>query len=166
MFQHSGQANAAWALLISEREQTVKCPKDSSELRKQSRRGIEAECCPTCEGMWLDSGELDQLEDAVFDEDDYKGTLIFADQPSERHCPHCVSSLKQFRYRLYDLVVEHCPNKHGFWLDADEDRRVVALMEQRSTDMERKYRAEEEWSRTLQRLKSPSFFDKLINLFR
>src|SRR5438105_353320 len=124
----------------------MNCPKDHTTLQQRSRHGIEVAWCPTCAGMWLDVEALDQLEDTAFAEDEDKGTLIFSEQPTDRPCPHCHSPLQQFHYRLYDLVLEHCPHGHGFWLDAHEDERVLSLMQQRSRDLDRTLDAEEGWA--------------------
>jgi uncharacterized protein len=40
----------------------MKCPVcPSSELLMTVREGIEIDYCPTCRGVWLDRGELDQI---------------------------------------------------------------------------------------------------------
>ena len=62
--------------------------------------------------------------------------------------------------------MEFCPNQHGYWLDADEDNRVLELMKQEEKDYERKVLAEDQWGRTLHRLRSGSFLSKLRDLFR
>jgi Zn-finger nucleic acid-binding protein len=116
--------------------------------------------------MWLDREELDELEDTVLREDEAKGTLVFAEQPTNLPCPHCGSPLRQFHYRLYDLTLEHCPNGHGFWLEAQEDERVRTLMHQRLQDNQRSRDAEEAWAQTLKRLKSPRLIDRILELLR
>ena len=40
----------------------MKCPRCSSELKLVRYKDIEVDRCPTCEGLWLDHAELDQLE--------------------------------------------------------------------------------------------------------
>jgi Zn-finger nucleic acid-binding protein len=37
------------------------CPRDGSPLAAHIRSGIEIDHCPTCNGVWLDRGELDKL---------------------------------------------------------------------------------------------------------
>ncbi len=39
----------------------MRCPKDGSELVETEFRGVKVDVCPTCGGMWLDAGELDDL---------------------------------------------------------------------------------------------------------
>jgi hypothetical protein len=33
-----------------------------------------------------------------------------------------LSVMQRFKYRFYDLEMEHCPNEHGYWLEADLKR--------------------------------------------
>lgn len=39
------------------------CPKCTQELHIADRQGIEIDFCPTCRGIWLDSGELEKILD-------------------------------------------------------------------------------------------------------
>ena len=144
----------------------MKCPKCNSQLNTKIYRGIEVDQCSSCKGMWLDYDELDQLEDQAFDVDELKGSLIVSDDKTKYPCPHCGNPLRKFQYRLNDLQLEYCENKHGFWLDADEEKRVLQLMKEREKDMKRKFKAEAEWDHTLKRLRSKSFKSKLSNLFK
>jgi len=144
----------------------MKCPKCDTELEKKAYRGMEVDHCGNCGGMWLDLQELDQLEDLAFDEDELKGTAMVSSTPTDRRCPHCGSQLQRFKYRFHSLELEFCENKHGYWLDDDEEKRVLELMEEREDDMRRKFAAEAEWEQTLFKLRSPSFFEKLRGLFR
>jgi Zn-finger nucleic acid-binding protein len=117
--------------------------------------------------MWLEHDELAVLEDEVFDFGDrWKGTLAFASTPTSGKCPECEALLQRFRYRLYDMEMEFCPNQHGYWLDDDEDTRVLELMKREEQDLQRKLLAEDKWAATLRHLRSPSFFSKLRDLFR
>jgi Zn-finger nucleic acid-binding protein len=157
----------------------MKCPKCNADLVKQTRHGIEVDYCANDHGMWLDAQELDQLEDEAFKEDVEKGTLIFSSTVSNFKCPKCNTPLKQFDYRLYDLTLEYCENKDGFWLDAGEDERVLQLMKQRKKDMVSKHETETEWKNVerhdmdpeaewkfdLIRLRSKEFIDKLMDKF-
>jgi Zn-finger nucleic acid-binding protein len=135
----------------------MKCPKCSSDLVTQTRFGIEVDTCPNDHGTWLDYQELDRLEDERFKLDDEKGSLILSDAATTYHCPRCGGLLRTFEYRLYDLPLEYCPNKDGFWLDAGEEQRVLALMKQRKADMRRKFEAEAEWKEAERHDLDPDF---------
>ena len=138
----------------------MKCPKCGTTLVKKSYKGIiEVECCPNCRGMWLDFEELDRLEDVAFDRDEYKGSLVHRNSPTRYSCPRCESMLQEFQYRLYNLKLDYCVNKHGFWLDEGEDVRVMGIMAVRATEIQRRMDAEAEWQQTLKAMHS--FFKKL-----
>ncbi len=110
---------------------------------------------PTAARMWLDFNELDRLEDVIFDDDARKGSLIHFQSKTEFPCPHCGTKLDEFQYRLYDLKLDYCAeNSHGFWLDAGEDERVIALMQKRSADIKRKLDVESSWKQTLKEMHS------------
>lgn len=132
----------------------MNCPKDHAVLVTTNVRGIQVDKCPTCAGLWLDAQELDELEDTVFAEDDLKGSLFVSEDPTGFPCPHCGADLNQFDYRFYDLMLERCPNGHGFWLDAGEDQKVLDLSAKRAASMQRKSSAEGEWRKFMTRWRS------------
>jgi Zn-finger nucleic acid-binding protein len=144
----------------------MNCPRDHAELKIEMHQGIEVDRCPVCRGMWMDYGELDQLEDTVLDKDEVKGSLMFRSFDSELHCPKCEGRMQLFNYRAYDLELDFCEHGHGVWLDSGEEKRVVELMRQRIKDLGRKGKAEAEWDGLLAKLGSPSFIDKAKRLFR
>ncbi len=142
------------------------CPRCGSSLKVQKYRGIEVDKCESCEGMWLDYPELDQLEDTVLDTDEVKGTMITRSSEGERPCPVCQAPMDQFRYRFNELWLDVCPEDHGFWLDKNEEKRVLELMEQRIKDLKRTTGAEQQWDRLLGRVRNKSFFQKIKDSLR
>jgi Zn-finger nucleic acid-binding protein len=134
----------------------MNCPKCSTGLAKKFYKGmIEIDSCPNCRGMWLDSLELDKLEDMAFEDDMRKGSLVHFQSKTDYPCPHCGEKLDEFQYRLYNLKLDYCAgNDHGFWLDAGEDERVIAFMRQRAGDVQRKVEAESTWRQTLKDMHS------------
>lgn len=134
----------------------MKCPKCATPLIRKSYKGMmEVECCPTCRGFWLDFHELDKLEDLTFDKDHLKGSLLHRETYTDLPCPYCGAPLVEFQYRLYNLHLDFCPeNEHGFWLDAGEDERVLAIMRQRAEEMRRKLDVESEWRLTLHKMRA------------
>lgn len=144
----------------------MNCPRCNVELKVEDHKGIEVDRCPSCQGMWLDYGELDQLEDIALDEDEIKGTLVYSSLKGQLPCPKCGEAMQRFDYRGYSLEIDLCEEGHGTWLDAGEDKRILEIMEQRIKDLDRKAKAEVEWEGFLQKLSSPSFFSKVKGLFR
>lgn len=144
----------------------MKCPHCSHPLEVQTYESIEVNACKNCGGMWFDYKELDDLEDKAFNKDEFKNSMVTHVRSSVRKCPVCNSYMKQFNYRWEDLELEMCPQEHGFWLDKDEEKRIAEIMEKRMKELDRKYRAEEEWKNHLKNLQSSSFFSSIKKLFK
>ena len=144
----------------------MKCPRCGVDLQPTERHQLKVNYCQSCTGMWLEHDELEQLEDEVFDFGDrWKGTLVPSSTATNAKCPECAASLRRFHYRFYDLEMEFCPNQHGYWLDDDEDTRVLELMKREEADLKRKLLAEDKWSAMLRHMRSRSFFSRLKDLF-
>ena len=142
------------------------CPRCSSELKLTKYKGIEVDQCVSCNGMWLDYPELDQLEDTVLDADEQKGSMITKPGESEIKCPQCQGPMQQFRYRYNELWLDVCAEEHGFWLDEGEEKRVLEMMGQRIKDLKRSAGAEQDWARLLSRMRSKSFLRKMKDSLR
>jgi Zn-finger nucleic acid-binding protein len=140
----------------------MKCPNCDAELVRKTRDRIEMEICLSCNGMWLSREELAELEDEVFDfGDDEKGSLMLGSAPTTRKCPECGKPMKAFQYRLYDLEMDFCEAQHGYWLEADEDKRVLELMREEEKNLGRKVLAEDRFAAHLRYLRSGSFLDRI-----
>ena len=66
------------AALIEERERNrllhfMRCPKCGMQLEEIAYEDIRLDKCPTCEGVWLDTGELERLRRK---EDGFVGRLL------------------------------------------------------------------------------------------
>jgi len=142
------------------------CPRCGSDLKLQNHKGIEVDRCGSCEGMWLDYPELDQLEDNVLEEDEQKGTMITRAMASELKCPKCQGPMSQFRYRYNELWLDVCEAEHGFWLDKGEEKRVFDLMGERIGDLKRSSSAEMDWARLLGRVRSKGIVDRVKGMLR
>lgn len=144
----------------------MKCPNCDSKLELKQYNGIEVNKCSKCEGMWFDFKELDDLEDKILSNDDMKGTLVWDKRTSERKCPICNKKMAKFNYRLNDLELDYCESMHGYWLDKGEEQRVISEMKEVVEKLDNKFKVEDEWANQLNRLRSPSFFSKLTDLFK
>jgi Zn-finger nucleic acid-binding protein len=140
----------------------MKCPNDNAELVASRRDGVAMETCPVCNGMWLTRQELAQLEDKVFDfGDNEKGSLMLGSSPTTLACPECSQPMKSFQYRLYDLEMDFCEAGHGYWLTADEDKRVLELMKVEEKNLGRTVLAQDRFAAHKQFLRSGSFIDRM-----
>jgi Zn-finger nucleic acid-binding protein len=141
----------------------MKCPKCNINLQAQTDRGVEVEVCPTCKGMWLTPAELDQLENEAFNNEANKGSLFLVTRETGLRCPVCSNPMKRFNYRFFELELDFCPD-HGFWLEKDDDARILELMSGEEDRVESKFGREDAWARRMNHLRSPTFFSKLKDL--
>jgi len=145
----------------------MKCPKCHVDMEPTKRHKLQVNYCQSCKGMWFEQVELGELEDEVFDfGDSSKGTLFLSSTPTTDQCPECSERLQRFQYRFYDLEMELCPNQHGYWLEDDEDTRVLELMKKEESNLKRELLAEDKWAAALHHMRSGSFFGKMRDLFR
>jgi Zn-finger nucleic acid-binding protein len=143
----------------------LKCPRDATELRTESYRGIEVFQCPECNGRWLENDELGELEATVADEEERLGTIEYAQTESELLCIVCSRRMVAFNYRAYNLQLDTCEELHGYWLDAGEENRVRDILKERVHGLQRAASAEESWRRFLQSMRTPSTWDNIRGLF-
>ena len=50
------------------------CPKDGTRLATVDHHGVTVERCPSCQGLWLDAGELEKI--AARERDSWLGRLF------------------------------------------------------------------------------------------
>ena len=144
----------------------LKCPIGGEVLEETTRNAVGLHQCPAGHGLWLTRQELESLEDQAFHlGDDQKGTLVFSSDEGARGCPECGERMRTFAYRLWDLELDFCPEGHGFWLDANEDEKLLGFMREEQDRLGRSRTAEQHWSSLLQHLRSGAFIDRLKDLF-
>jgi Zn-finger nucleic acid-binding protein len=149
----------------------MKCPRCNVDLVIEHHRGIQVDHCPSCNGRWLDHHELDELEATVpSTPEQRRATIRYAKRESELACPKCGKTMSAFNYRAYNLELDTCDDKHGFWLDAGEEGRVRDIIEERIRGLSRAASAEAAWDGFLDRLKAGgrggSVWDQVTGFFR
>ncbi len=53
--------------LAASSEARRRCPVDAAEMNKEIVLSLILDRCPTCSGVWLDAGELEQMRDTLED---------------------------------------------------------------------------------------------------
>jgi Zn-finger nucleic acid-binding protein len=101
----------------------MKCPNcKDKDLEAADIEGypVEVDHCSTCDGMWLDRGELEQLLEAP------GGALRFprGAAPTRRMCPTCSRAMYTFYYPRTFVAVDMCKLCHGLWLDRREFEEI------------------------------------------
>ena len=109
------------------------CPKCQDTLESKFfgfDDSIEIGVCPSCEGMWVDKGKLNDLDDSITINSEESEFIAAKTQNRNMVCPNCSNALKTVSPKVMpELEVETCTSCHGFWLDKDEleDVRDMAL---------------------------------------
>lgn len=115
------------------------CPRDETPLMSARVDGeVVVDTCARCGGLWLDEGELRRLEDLyrsrvdrIPDEPDaMTAALQMAKQKNlpPAGCPTCGDTMVREEYGLASqILVDHCPQGHGCWLDKGELDAIEAF---------------------------------------
>lgn len=111
----------------------MNCPVDKTPLLKKIYEdSMEVDVCPSCEGMWLDKGELEKIQDIKINDysdelkriPDYVGkSILLAKQKNSPlcNCPVCDTQLERKEYGYSSMIlIDSCVNGHGVWLDKGE----------------------------------------------
>jgi len=84
---------------------------------------LSYDICESCGSLWLDKGELDKMAYQVSGSVEYS-TVGEAEAEGEKkkECPRCegVAMDKVNFLGVGDIVLDHCDNCGGFWLDGGE----------------------------------------------
>jgi len=111
-----------------------KCPVDDFTLAQETYEGVTIDVCPHCSGVWLDSGELENIQDTQASDfrdvptsamDTVRAAENMARARSEtpRNCVVCNAGLEQKEYGFASqVIIDECPNGHGMWLDCGSTR--------------------------------------------
>jgi len=95
---------------------------------------LSYDVCERCGSLWLDAGELDKMAFQV------EGSIEFSSEDEDkssrptRNCPRCDDcQLVPARFLgVSDIVLDHCRNCGGFWLDGGElnliDKELTKIM--------------------------------------
>jgi len=95
---------------------TMQCPKCPRELFEIEQNLVKLDCCPGCNGLWFDRGELEKLTriDNVF-------SKLEKSVPTELTCPRCGKALSEHATEeAIGVNVERCRDCGGIWLDRAE----------------------------------------------
>ena len=125
----------------------MKCPRDGNTLETiKYEADIEVDRCPHCHGMWLDKGELEQIQETIEhdyskeleDEPDHLRRAYAMSRPTHSgpiRCPKCQEEMvtKEYGY-CSQVVVDICPEDHGIWLDAGEIEALEQFFERNKNE--------------------------------
>lgn len=106
------------------------CPVCKDSMLVLELDQIEIDYCASCEGVWLDAGELELLLET---EQERKRLLsLFIEDKSVKEksyaCPICGKKMKKvFVGEEKKILIDKCKKNHGLWLDKGELKEIVEL---------------------------------------
>jgi Zn-finger nucleic acid-binding protein len=89
---------------------------------------VETDFCPNCEGIWLDSGELELFLDDSCDKTELLNSFSKTSKSREKKvkCPICNKKMdKTLVSKDKEIVLDECKNGHGLWFDKGEILEVI-----------------------------------------
>jgi Zn-finger nucleic acid-binding protein len=144
----------------------IECPRCWVALQQEEVevRGpnVIIDVCPTCGGIWLDSGELNRLlRDRKLSQ--YLTKHIGTQSKSPLVCPSC-GWLMDIE-TAEDVDVDVCLNCGGVWLDAGELEKLKAISNEGFEGDER-VKEEERWEEQMQQGRESALAGLLKRLAR
>ncbi len=114
----------------------MNCPACRVSMQEKVYESIKLDECPSCQGVWLDEGEVKQIAEdrsLAFSLDQKLKVLdlgLAPDSEHRRHCPKCKSELTLVQYAVDSgIYIDRCPNKHGIFLDSGEIESIQIFFE-------------------------------------
>ncbi|MFZ1290377.1 MAG: zf-TFIIB domain-containing protein [Melioribacteraceae bacterium] len=104
------------------------CPNCKNPMIVLEFEGVETDFCTNCEGIWLDSGELELFLENSKDKEELLNSFSKAKEINEkkRRCPICNKKMSKTRVSDdKDIVLDECKYGHGLWFDKGEILEVI-----------------------------------------
>ena len=107
----------------------MKCPKCGAILSTLPVGDIFVDKCQSCDGTWLEHGELEKLRETGLQGIEKQLEQEFGNPPAPMHsldgylrCPQCVDKGIRTNYVSYmqPVKMDHCVACFGMWLDKHE----------------------------------------------
>lgn len=99
----------------------MKCPQCQAELKSLLCRGfVLIDVCSSCNGNWLDRGEINFFVENKSQLSSYEKNGLIAAKVSSRICPVCEVSLQKGMLSKGSPFVEECPRCKGLWLEKQQ----------------------------------------------
>ena len=108
--------------------------------RETYEGNVVVDRCTTCAGIWLDAGELKDVQETI--EHDYSHQLGRIDTVADSYalarqktqanvdCPKCGSALHASEYGYCSqILIDRCADCGGVWLDAGELQELEKFFE-------------------------------------
>ena len=99
----------------------MQCPVCKNSLVILEHDKVEIDYCPSCKGIWLDSGELELLMESKDVETKFKHFKTAGDIKEKKYnCPICNKKMDKVEFENSKIILDKCKNDHGLWFDKGE----------------------------------------------
>ncbi len=91
---------------------------------------VEIDYCLTCQGIWLDAGELELLLEDAKERDNFLQSYRVENRCSEKRirCPICQKKMNKVLCGDDSrITIDKCKNNDGLWFDSGELEQVLKL---------------------------------------
>jgi Zn-finger nucleic acid-binding protein len=96
----------------------VYCPVCKKSMIILEYSDVKIDYCPSCEGCWLDQGELELILESS--EKLYDLSVFRSSPKGKRRCPRCHKKMRADLFPHTNIQVDICPHDGGIWLDRGE----------------------------------------------
>ncbi len=113
------------------------CPRCNKVMEKEEIDGEMIALCHDCGGLWVQRNQLNKM--LIEGEGDFETASVDAspheEQPHILPCPACnEKKMEKVNFLYYsDIVMDHCGDCGGFWLDKGELERIHGYVRQVET---------------------------------
>lgn len=108
----------------------MRCPVCDELMIVLELEQIEIDYCTTCEGIWLDGGELELLLEEASEKEELLASFK-VDQNSDEdkiRCPICLKKMEKVLVgKDGGILLDRCINHDGLWFNKGELYDVVKL---------------------------------------
>jgi len=106
----------------------MQCPVCKNSMVILELDKVEIDYCPSCKGIWLDSGELELLMGSKNNEKMFAHfkSLKNIDEKKYR-CPICGKKMDKVEYENSDIIIDKCKKDHGVWFDKGELNSLLSI---------------------------------------
>ncbi len=106
----------------------MKSPLSHDPMLVLELSGVEIDYCPFTEGIWLDSGELEELLGDTKAAEALLATFKLDEKCREERvrCPICRKKMEKVTVED-KLTIDRCRNGHGLWFDEGELLEILKM---------------------------------------
>ena len=108
----------------------MNCPVCKKPMIILELNQVEIDFCDTCEGIWLDAGEIELLLNDSPGKDNVFSSLTSIANVKEKkiRCPLCNKKMDKVKIDAGDLVIiDKCKLNEGYWFDKNELQKILSV---------------------------------------